>query len=212
MKWLNLLGGLLCFTGTAILFPACSHNDRKQADNRTAKEEPVEEEGTEIQRWFLNPSLNGWSTRMHNKDSSFDITRFSPAGTDYLQLAPSGSSFDEESWKTYKPYFIFSPDHSSAIDLYSYGTIPEKQPDGSVKLEGGDPDSEVSLVDIKTRHKRRLLFGGPGTVFQQAAWVDDSTVIITGTSDANENNQTQPVLWKINLRDSTLISYNYDAR
>jgi hypothetical protein len=204
--------GIFCLIAT-FLIASCGHSDKKEQSAEstdTTAAAPVQNESMDIRNWFNNPDLLKWSQRMSKKDSSFSITHFRKNGEEHLQSQPA-ISYSREDWKAFLPYLVFSPDHSRAIDLYSYGNIAVKKPDDTDSLEGGDPDSEVSLVDVATKHKQRLLFAGPGTVFQMAAWIDDSTVLITGTSDANPDNKTEPVMWKVNLKDSTLNSYEYQG-
>lgn len=210
----KIIMGLLSLSGMIFLFSSCNNSDKKQETTVTTTPKPAEktiDKNTELRNWFQNPNLIQWSQRMKKKDSQFSVSHFSKAQEEPLQEQP-GKSFSEEEWKSFQPYFVFSPDHTLAIDLYSYGNVSGKKSGDPTELEGGDPDSEVSLVNVKNRTKTRLLFAGPGTTFQQAAWIGDSVILITGISDANAENEMKPVLWKIDLKEQTLNPYEYQDK
>lgn len=184
--------------------------NKEEESEKRAAEPAAAREGREIQQWFSSPVLGEWFHRLQQEDSTLKETGFLLGSKDSLQINVAEQQFGEEDWRIYQPYFFYAPGKDKAVDLYSYGTMPVKQGDGSVKLEHGEADNEVSLVDVQKRTKRRLLFSGPGTVYQSAAWVGDSVVVITGTSDANEENQQLPVIWEINFLDSTVKIFNYN--
>lgn len=216
MRLYKITGYMLCLCGTALLFEACGHSDKKEdatSTTDTALTTPTEHlvnENTELRGWFQNPGLQEWSKKMKKEDTSFSVTHFSKTDKEAISQQPD-ASYSVEEWKAFEPHLVYSPDHLHAIDLYSYGNIPSLRPNGTYSLEGGDPDSEVSLVNVKTRKKRRLLFVGPGTIFQQAAWINDSMILVTGESDANAENEKKPVMWRINLNDSSLNAYQYQS-
>lgn len=193
-----------------LLFSCASHDkDSDHQQDSIAVSNTTER--PEISQWLSGPVLGEWFSQLQQKDSSLKVTGFFPTGTDALPANPGKQAIPDEEWNLYQPYFFYSPDKAKAIDLYSYGTMPVKQKNGSVKLESGEADNEVSLVDVAARTKRRILFSGPGTVYQKAAWVGDSVVLITGMSDANEANKMLPVVWQINFSDSTVKAFYYQT-
>jgi hypothetical protein len=212
MPWNKIIFNLLLLGGIAFLFSSCHNRDEKEEKaNETTVPAPVKKrspENAELRLWFQNPNMIKWSQRMKQKDTAFSVSHFSKSKEEPLQ-EQEGKPYTEEEWQSFAPYFVFSPDHALAIDLYSYGNVPGKAVTDTT-LEGGNPDSEVSLVHVKNKTKTRLLFVGPGTTFQQAAWIGDSVILITGVSDANADNEMKPFLWKIDLRDKTLNPYDYE--
>lgn len=192
-----------------LLLSSCGNQDKKQESEHPQEETPTAEENADIKQWFTNPVLDGWFHQLQLEDSSLEESKFALSKTDSLNVTSSSAKISDEDWNIYQPYFFYAPDHSRAIDLYSYGTMPVKQRDGSVMLESGEADNEVSIIDVAGRTKKRLLFSGPGTIYQKAAWEGDSVVIITGISDANQQNKMLPVIWRISLADSSLQQYNY---
>lgn len=199
----------ICLFGIIILFASCKSGDKKSEEQKEAVQQTESNEGTEITKWISNPGLKDWFQQLEQKDSSFKETAFTKINEDSLHLITAAQQMADKEWNIYQPYFVYSPDHSLAIDLYSYGTLPHHKPDGSVTLVSGEADNEISLINVENRMKERLLFSGPGTTYQQAAWEGDSVIIITGMSDANMSNKMLPVVWRINLSDSTIQIYNY---
>lgn len=199
---------------TALALTSCHHTEKKQPAppvTDTVAAVPMQGEKAEIRSWFRDPGLESWSRKMKKKDSGFSASRFSNTGIDSLEAQPS-LPYPSAEWQSFRPYFVYSPDRHVAIDMYSYGNIvPDNPGDSGSSLQGGEPDSEVSLVDVKNRRKRRLLFAGPGTQFEKAAWLNDTIVLITGESDANPDNTMRPVMWKINLSDSSISTYEYQV-
>jgi hypothetical protein len=204
---------LFCSASVALALASCHHTREKQAASSgedTAAVAPVVSEKAEIQSWFQNPGLLSWSRKMKRKDSAFSVSGFSSSGIDPVEAQPA-LPYSIREWQTFSAYFVYAPGRDLAIDMYSYGSMPPKN-EGDTIMEGGEPDSEISLVDVRARKKRRLLFAGPGTVFEKAAWLSDSVVIITGESDANRDNLMRPVLWKVDLADSSVSTYEYKPR
>ncbi len=206
----KIKGWIACIFTLTFLLTGCGSGDKKsqEQNSETARQDSIENAvsaGTEIEQWFQNPELEKWKTRMEKNYQRFSASRFKNKQTDSLDT-DHPQKFTEEKWRTFRPYFILSPDRSRAIDLYSYGLIP---PDSGKAWEGGEPDSEVNLVSLSERTKTRLLFAGPGTAFQLAEWLNDSIIIVTGESDANLKNKTLPVLWRINLNAGVITEYRY---
>lgn len=148
--------------------------------------------------------LPDWTAYMsRNSSGTFQPQRFSFSEEDTVELQQE-PLYSPKDWAIYKRFLKYSPDSSYALDLYSYGTIPVRDSSGRVHLEGGDPDDEVALLNLKTGARMRLLFSGPGTTFQDARWLNDSVAIISGYSDINDYQRMLPVVWRFN-RCSRLI-------
>ena len=94
--------------------------------------------------------------------------------------------------KTYESVIVYSPDKSKILDLGSYG----------------DADTEVAVVDLTAKKRRRVLFFGPGTTADHGYWLNDSTVLVTGVRA--EQDATIPMLWKIDLHDKSNLITRYE--
>ena len=111
-------------------------------------------------------------------------------------LITSKQDINKEFLKTYESVIVYSPDKSKIIDLGSYG----------------DADTEVAVVDLTAKMRRRVLFFGPGTSADHGYWMNDSTVLLTGLR--TEQNASVPMVWKIEMqKKSTVITrYEYSLR
>jgi hypothetical protein len=94
-------------------------------------------------------------------------------------------------------------------------------PDGKKYLEytgsaeEGEPDSELTLVDAVKSERQRLLFYGPSVRFDNAAWVDDHTVVVVGESSEDRELQAgnvQPLVWIFHLSNRLVSTYSASAR
>ncbi len=195
-----------------LLSTSCGNNDKKhgattESDSVYRADTPAVRAptGTDIGQVFKSPGLQNWQMRMKKTYPHFSAGRFQQAKKNPLPPS-SAQRFSEEKWQVFQPYFIAGPRKKKAIDLYSYGQLPD---DSGAQLEPGSPDNEVNLVDLAERTKTRLLYAGPGTDFQHAEWLNDSVIVVTGESDANEENEMKPVLWKINIRSGVVAEYFY---
>lgn len=204
MKRLNRMLGVafVVFLG---LWSACQSRHREPQAETPAMTE------TDTSETLENPSvvqdlnqLPDWTSYLNrNSSGTFRANQFSFQEADTANLQRE-QFYSRKDWAVYKKFLKYSPDSSYALDLYSYGTIPVRDSSGQVHLEGGDPDDEVALLDLKTGSRMRVLFSGPGTMFQDAKWLNDSVAIISGYSEINDYQRMLPVVWRFN-RSSRLI-------
>ena len=196
-----------------LLLYACGQSDKKSSANTQERDSTAilpsgaQRSTAEIswQQLMHNPGFSRWQQRMEKNHPHFSPEHFQKTEERPIS-GRHAEKMTEEEWQVFQPYFIWSPDSSRAIDLYSYGSLPSAS---GAPTEGGGPDSKVSLVDISSQTKTDLLFAGPGTSFQHAQWINDSLVVVTGESDANARNTQEPVAWKINLHTRAVVQYDY---
>lgn len=197
---------LLCLS----MLAAC-HSGRREA--QTVPPAPVPSDTSGL---LETPSvardlgqLPDWTAYMsRNSSGTFRPQQFAFSEEDTVPLLQE-HFFSPKDWAVYKRYLKYSPDSSYALDLYSYGTIPVRDSDGRVHLEGGDPDDEVALLNLKTGTRMRLLFSGPGTTYQDAKWLNDSVAIISGYSEFNDYQRMLPVVWRFNRSSRLLEVFQY---
>jgi hypothetical protein len=127
---------------------------------------------------------------------SFDLKEFSPSPDFY---------------KTYRSVLRWSPDSAKVLDIGSYGSIPVKDARGNVRLEGGEPDSEVALVLPRSNQRARLMFVGPSSQILDGRWINDHELIVVGTSDFSAQKR-DTLLWMINVSDKFFRLYNFNNR
>ena len=90
---------------------------------------------------------------------------------------------------------VYSPDEKKVLDLGSYGTVISKTKNGKTRIQQGEADSEVAVIDIPRKKRRRVFFSGPGSLIEKGFWMNDSTVVLAGKS--HEQNAEIPMLWMI---------------
>jgi hypothetical protein len=117
---------------------------------------------------------------------------------------------DADFYRDYTTVLRWSPDSNYILDYGSYGSVKVKDnKTGNTKIEGGEPDTEVSLINPKTKTRTRILFFGPGTNVSDARWLSASQVAILGT-DENDNNQPDTLLWIVNAKENFFRKYKWE--
>jgi hypothetical protein len=98
-----------------------------------------------------------------------------------------------------------SPDGQFILDVDEYQAI---EPTGDSIEVGGEPDSQCSLIDAKSKLEQILMQTGTGGGYQWGAWLGRDAFALAGWSDADDYGQwKQGQLWLFSLRDSTVSTY-----
>lgn len=188
--------------GFVLLLMACNNSADNTVSNDTLQNNEQEEieEATHLQESF--PDLYAY---LKKQDTSLDIDKFNDGGiaavTD-LAAVPV-----DEKTKSFSPYFICNADSSLAIDLYSYNYM-QRQKEGKNVLQMAGPDSEVGLINFKNNTRQRVFFSGPSVLVLDAKWTGPEAILIAGAEEIG-NEKIKPILWKIDLSDSTQHSFSY---
>lgn len=212
MKHLHLL-----FIAAIVYLVSCTGNDKKttppdqqgtSADTLTE----VMEDSTALSAETIDTfSTMAFSEYAKKKSPGFDWTRFRLTQTwteDSMVTAPFRP--DKQFYESYGPFVKYSPDSTRFIDLDSYNLEIRKDAKGGYFGSEMGPDLEVSLVNLQTGIKTRLLFMGPGNSIEDGLWLDNETVALVGiNTHENENGKTAAV-WKINLPTNTYWLYELD--
>lgn len=112
-------------------------------------------------------------------------------------------------YKDYHSVLHWSPDSTYLLDIGSYGSVVVKDPQGNTTLEGGDPDTEISVIFPEANQKARLLFAGPSSYIISAQWLDSTQALILGTFDQANNQDRDTLLWIIDVKDNFYRLYNF---
>ena len=123
-------------------------------------------------------------------------------------LVVSKQNLDKDFLKTYESVLVYSPDEKKVLDLGSYGTVIRKNSKGQTRIQTGEPDIEVAIIDLPSKNRRRIFFSGPGSLIEKGFWMNDSTVVLAGKS--HEQNAEIPMLWLIKLSDTTNYITRYE--
>lgn len=98
-----------------------------------------------------------------------------------------------------KKFQFSNPEEKGTVDIYDYKL--EIDPEGKVAL---NPDGEVSYFRSNGM-KERLLFIGPGGVFEDAVWITGEHLLIAGHFQEDET--FTPKLWLIMPEKNVYMQY-----
>lgn len=197
--------------GLFIALVACNSNGDQQADKTDVEEDSVvinkqedafpsenlaiiNETGFSKYARLSLPELN-WSkftvTKFWNEDFHHK-TAFNP---------------DKNYFNSYGQFLKYSPDSSKFIDLDSYNISISRNKKGQLVGESQEPDTEISLVDLKTKEKTQLIFLGPGNSVEDGAWIDNDNLILIGYSENDSASGTNAAIWQFNLATRNVNQY-----
>ena len=124
-------------------------------------------------------------------------------------LAEQPFTLTKEFLKNYSSVLRWAPDSSAILDIGSYGSVVVEKENGTTVLEGGEPDTEISVIFPQTNKKARLLFAGPASYIINATWLSNAEAIIAGTFNAEGNQQRDTLLWLVDVQQKRFRLYNY---
>jgi hypothetical protein len=116
------------------------------------------------------------------------------------------SPINKNNLEPFRPLMAYNTDSSLAIDLFSYSYIPKKTQSG-YKLQGGEPDAELALIDFKTGTRKRLLFLGPSYGLIEAKFVNNQ-VYVSGY-ETLEPGKIRPIIWQFDLQQKEVQRMAY---
>ena len=188
------------------LLAACNNNaepakSETPSDSTGSSEEVVA--GMQLNMHF--PELQQY---FQSQDSTFHS-----AGFHESELVEKDDSsdlpLDTALLRKYKPYLLFNDDSTLALDMVSYNFYPEVK-NGKMKMQEIGPDFEVSMLYLKPKKQKRLLFfGSSGGSVLDAKWLDHSTVLIAGAIDWENGDSLRPVVWRFDAAEKTWQEFRY---
>lgn len=147
---------------------------------------------------FYAPHIEDWRISAFQLNDQWRI--------DSLLQVPSTNVYPTadrpENWLIYAPGGRFN------LDLYAREVMIEKRSDGTERIYGLSPDSEVAIEDLELDIRRRLLFCGTPCRFEAAFWENAQTVVIAGLHQGEEQ-LFHPTIWRIKLDEQTVLEYTY---
>ena len=191
---------------------SCSGNEKEQQKENTVSDDSVQtlqSIASEDSMMIFNNRAENWISRSIQKNN-IDWNRFNLDefwSDDSLQK----KSFEPEKefYKDYAQVLRWSPDSNYILDFGSYGSVKVKDKAGNTRIEGGEPDTEVSMIYPKEKSKTRLLFFGPGTTIIDGRWLDSSQVAVLGLYDEKGNHQSDTLMWIINAKENFFREYKW---
>jgi hypothetical protein len=151
---------------------------------------------------------NGFSTFAKRKNPKFSWNSFHLVNVwkeDTMFTTPFEA--DAPYFQSYGPFVKYSSDSTMFIDLDSYNIKITKLPDGTYVGEELGPDTEVSLIDLQDKLKKRLIFLGPGGDIQDGGWLDSQTIVLAGMQTGGDGSTTVPVIFKYHIPTRTFFLY-----
>jgi hypothetical protein len=185
---------------------ACSNEASDEQNDIDTSLETATDTVTAEQNVFLIASFPELFFFYAKQDSTFSTDGFHTSVVGPLDTL-AASAIDDKQLKPYYPYLIFSSDSSQAIDLYSYNYVLVKKEGKTVAASGG-PDTEIALVDLVNKTRRRIFFGGPSIVIYDARWLNDSTILLAG-SEVVGDKKGIPVFWRMDLNQNQREAFYY---
>jgi hypothetical protein len=122
-------------------------------------------------------------------------------------FAPNSDFF-----KNYRSVLRWSPDSAFILDIGSYGSVLVKDVNGNYKVEAGEPDTEVALLDLKNKARKRLLMAGPSSTIVDGKWINNNVLLVTGTFDKTGSGDRDTLMWLINVKENFFSLYNIKTK
>jgi hypothetical protein len=197
-------------------FYACGSNEDKKA---TPAEETADAEDSTIvevidtifSREYIDTfSTMAFSNYAKKQATSFDWTRFRMVENwEDDSLLTTNFKPDKKFYDAYGRYIKYSPDSTMFVDMDSYHVGIKKNSQGKWQGIEMEADSEVSLVNLKSGKKTRLLFLGPDNSIEDAMWLDKENVAIMGIQDYGDSLGKVAAVWKFNIPTNTYFLYEW---
>ena len=152
-------------------------------------------------------STLAFSTYAKKQSTSFDWSRFRMEHSySDSQLLVTNYKPHNRFYETYGRFIKYSPDSSMFIDMDSYHVGMQKNEKGQWQGTQLEADTEVSLVNLKTGKKTRILFGGPEVSVEDALWLDKENFAIMGIENQDSVGRVAAI-WKFNIPTNTFFVY-----
>lgn len=191
---------------------ACKSGDKKEPapqETATAEDSLAEEV---VDSGFSTETIDTFSTTAFSsyakkRVASFDWSRFRVESiwTEDRMLTNNYTP-TKQFYDAYGRFIKYSPDSTLFVDLDSYNVELVKDKQGRITGTEVGPDVEVSLVNLKSKTKTRLLFLGPGNSIEDAYWLDKDNLALMGIEQDDSLGKIAAV-WKFHLPTSTFTLY-----
>ncbi len=169
-------------------------NDKQDNELPAEKLAIINETGFSKYARLSIPQLN-WN--------KFTVTKFWKEDFHFkTAFTPEKNYFD-----LYGQFLKYSPDSSKFIDLDSYNTAITKNKNGQLIGHDQEPETAVSLIDLKKKEKVQLVFLGPGNSVEDAAWIDNNNLILIGYLENDTASGVNAAIWQFNLSTKDVNLY-----
>lgn len=159
----------------------------------TTRDTVITEEEDEFYPVRFSESFPELTQFILKQDSSFSSDRFADFDINKGEKN-SWQKMDDKTFNEYREFFVFNADSTLALDLVSYNFIITNKA-GVQKMDFAGPDTEIGLIDVKNKMRKRLLFLGSSGIVLDGKWNAQGNIILAGAQDAG-NETYQPILWR----------------
>jgi hypothetical protein len=183
---------------------SCNNANEKNNDRDSVESEPIFETAE-----FLNSNSARAVVEAVTANENFNQGNLASA-EEWSESTAIETPFrvSKKFLKDYSSVLVFSPDSSKILDYGSYNDVVTQNDKGQTTLEGGDPDTEVAVIDLNTNKRKRLFFSGPSGSIEAGAWLNDSTVMFSGYFDEH-NGKTDTLFWIVNIKSMLFQKFGY---
>lgn len=132
---------------------------------------------------IMQAKMPGWIEFSRKRDPGFDVSNF------YLEKSVALKPITEYSYTEYSPqtldslyskyYYIYSPDGTKYLDIYS--ATAELSIENDTIKAWFQPDGAALLIDFKNGKKSMFINCGTACGCDEAVWIDNDSFIITGS-------------------------------
>jgi hypothetical protein len=203
---------------STIGFAACGSNEDKKATPAEETTAAGTDDSTEVEvidTVLSRENIDTFSTMAFSnyakkQATSFDWSHFRMVENwEDDSLLVTNYKPDKKFFDAYGRYIKYSPDSSMFVDMDSYHEGIKKNNKGKWQGLEMEADSEVSLVNLKSGKKTRLLFLGPDNSIEDALWLDKENLAIMGVQDYGDSLGKVATVWKFNIPTNTYFLYEW---
>ncbi len=190
---------------------ACKNDKDKQdkaaiEDSLVAAKSVKEDDSSKI---FDNQAAINFVQNFSSKKLKWKRFQLMDYGIDLQEKSKSESFTPDKKFLTeYKSVLKYSPNKKHILDLNSDNLIPIKGKDGKMTLEGGDPETEISLIDPVNKKRTKLLFFGADSEIITGEWLSNEDIAIVGVFPT-KTAKMDTLMHVINVKTFFTRTYKY---
>jgi hypothetical protein len=76
------------------------------------------------------------------------------------------------------------------------------------RVEFAGPDTEIGLIDLEKKTRKRILFLGSSGLVLDGKWDEKGNIILAGAQDAGQGN-LQPIIWRFYPAENIMETSTY---
>jgi hypothetical protein len=189
----------------------CKQRNNNAGDKRAAHSVRADSDArTEDSILIHTKAVTDWINNNFRPSVNKQFTLESFSSLDSLPTEPFAA--DSHFFKNYRSVLRWSPDSVYILDMGSYGSVLLKDTNGDYKVEPGEPDTEVGLLDLRNKVRKRLLMAGPASTIADGKWINNNVLLVTGTFDKTGSGDRDTLMWLINVKEKFFNLYNVKTK